>query len=112
MPLITCNDGFSVSVQASHRNYCSPREDDAPAYSRVELGFPSAEDSIITRFAENPSDPTETVYGWVPAPLVLCLIGRHGGLAPDSEALPPLATSPEDAAEFAVWLAENPEVGL
>lgn len=112
MPSIICNDGFNVSVQASSRHYCEPKENGAPAYSRVELGFPSSADPIITPFAENASNPTETVYGYVPAPLVQALIGKHGGLAPSSEALPPLESSPAVAAEFAEWLTENPEVGL
>jgi hypothetical protein len=36
---ITCEDGFSVSVQANEGAYCYPRNDSGP-YMEVELGFP------------------------------------------------------------------------
>ena len=44
---IKCKDGFSMSVQASKRNYCEPRLDNAVEYSKVEVGFPSAEESLL-----------------------------------------------------------------
>lgn len=77
---IQCVDGFSVSVQAKSGSYCSPRDDYGPWVS-FELGFPSAPDELIAAYAEDPSDPTGTVYGYVPADVVEALIQRHGGIS-------------------------------
>jgi hypothetical protein len=76
---ITCNDDFSLSVQASKGAYCSPRKNIGPWYE-VEVGFPSAVPELILQHAENPEDPTETVYGYVPIELVEQLIELHGGM--------------------------------
>ena len=40
-PRIFCEDGVSLSVQASSGMYCSPREDGLSYYSEVEVGYPS-----------------------------------------------------------------------
>lgn len=79
-PRIVCVDGFEVSVQASKYHYCQPRIDGADNYESVELGMPSAEDDLIIEFAEEPDDPTGTVYGWVPVEIVDKLIEKHGGI--------------------------------
>lgn len=79
-PRIFCKDGFSVSVQASWVHYCRPRIDGADEYEAVELGFPSAEDSIIEEYAEDPTNLTGTVYGYVPVDIVNKLIEKHGGI--------------------------------
>ena len=76
--MITCKDGFEISVQASRTNYCDPRDDIGP-YTAVELGFPSLPEPLIIGYAENPDQPTETVYGWVPVGLVKALLIKHGG---------------------------------
>ena len=82
-----CADGFSMSVQASSTNYCSPRRDGAEKYTAVEVGFPIATEELLIEFAEEPGRPTETVYGWVPSQTVALVIAKHGGLV-DGE-LPP-----------------------
>lgn len=78
---IVCKDGFSMSVQAGSGLYCSPREclEDGE-YESVEIGFPSCEESLINTYAENPSDYTDTVYGYVPVEIVDEVIIKHGGL--------------------------------
>jgi hypothetical protein len=80
VPTIVCVDGFKISVQASSGHYCEPREDNAQ-YTEVECGFPSAVPELILEYAENPDDPTETVYAYVPVELVEHLITLHGGIA-------------------------------
>ena len=105
-PRIVCQDGYSLSVQASENHYCQPRytqwqnEDgwqvingnywlssDAPRtfetdhftpYESVELGFPSEPDELINDFAEG-EEYTNTVYGHVPVDIVEKLIEKHGG---------------------------------
>ena len=76
---IECVDGFSISVQATHGSYCSPRTNLGP-WSQVECGFPSDVPTEIMGYAEEPEDPTGTVYGYVPIELVEELIAAHGGM--------------------------------
>jgi len=77
---IACKDGFSLSVQATHGAYCSPRRNVAQWYE-VEVGYPSDKPELIMDYAEQPENPTETVYGYVPIELVEELIELHGGMA-------------------------------
>ena len=79
-PHIKCADGFTISVQASKGHYCSPRVDGDVRYDKVELGFPSIEESLIMGYAEDPDEPTDTVYGYVPIEIVNKLIEKHGGI--------------------------------
>ena len=78
-PRIFCNDGFSISVQASKFHYCRPRLDGIQDYEAVELGYPSNEDELINDYAED-DDYTKTVYGYVPIEVVEKLIEKHGGI--------------------------------
>lgn len=105
-PRIVCNDGYSVSVQASEHMYCEPRytqwqnedgwqvingdywsssktprnfkTDHFTPYDSVELGYPSEADELIYEYAEG-DDYTSTVYGHVPVKVVEQLIEKHGG---------------------------------
>lgn len=98
---ITCTDGFSLSVIAGGGTYCRPRptlsiggrvrrpdnlSDVSSAYTgpftAVEVGFPSDRPEPWGQwreYCENPEDPTDTVYGFVPVELVRALIESHGG---------------------------------
>ena len=83
---VVCADGFTVSVQASNFNYCSPRDDNGP-WSSVECGFPSSKDPVLEKWAEDPraevceeSGLVQTVYGWVPSQVILRVIESHGGM--------------------------------
>lgn len=100
---VTFESGFGVSIQASRRNYCSPRNDMGP-YKLVELGFPTGIEPLIMDYAEDASNPTETVYGFVPVGIVKAVIAKHGGIA-DGE-IPPFDMSPEQAGIFAETLAQ------
>lgn len=79
IPRIVCKDGFNVSVQAGDVNYSIPREDEGP-WTAVELGYPSAMEESIIELAEDPEDPTATVYGYVPIEVVDYIIYKHGGI--------------------------------
>ena len=79
-PRICCKDGFSISVQGGTEfHYCTPRYH-CNQYIEVELGFPSAADSLLEGYAEDPSDPIGTVYGYVPIEVVENLVEKHGGM--------------------------------
>lgn len=79
-PRLCCNDGFSISVQASEFQNCCPQLNGVQDYESVELGFPSVEDELINEYAEDGMDYTKTVYGYVPIEIVEKLIEKHGGI--------------------------------
>ena len=90
--------GFGVSIQASSRSYCDPKNNHGP-YTAVELGFPTASEPLIMEYAEDRNNPTETVYGWVPAAVVTALVIKHGGVERGS--MPDLDMSAEQSAILA-----------
>ena len=77
---VICADGFEMSVQAHQSAYCSPRIDNAEKYTSVEIGFPSEKEPVLIDFADEPSRPTETVYGYVPVQIVTLVLAKHGGI--------------------------------
>ena len=77
---IQCADGFTMSVQAFEGGYCSPRMDRAPKYNNVEVGFPNRPEPLLMQWAEDPSSPCETVYGYVPVERIYLVIAKHGGM--------------------------------
>lgn len=81
-PALVCSDGFQMSVQASYFHYCDPRQTLSDSdYNEVEIGFPSIQESLIMEYAENPENPTKTVYGWVPTGVVDEVLVKHGGIS-------------------------------
>lgn len=76
---IKCADGLELSVQASVSHYCSPRNGVGP-WTAVEIGFPSERVEELMAYADNPDEPTNTVYGWVPVEVVEAVIEKHGGI--------------------------------
>ena len=93
---VVCADGFTMSVQASERNYSTPKDDVGP-YTEVEVGFPSSYDYHLSSYAENPDTPTETVYGYVPVDTVIMCIDSHGGMVGGE--LPPLVKTEFESIE-------------
>ena len=75
---ITCADGFNISIQGSQGHYSSYNKE-TNKFTSVELGFPSETDELIIKYAEDPDEPTETVYPYVPVDVVNKLIKKHGG---------------------------------
>ena len=73
---VKCLDGFTVSVQASSFNYCDPRTDTGP-YTSVELGYPSAADDLIMKYAEDDRDRLR-VGALLHCKLADCQAWRHG----------------------------------
>ena len=77
---VVCKDGFSMSVQANSTSYCSPRTSNADRYTDVEIGFPNRREDLLLEYAEDDTRPTETVYAYVPVPIVTMVIAKHGGM--------------------------------
>ncbi len=93
---IICEDGFTMSIQASANHYCQPRQNffevekesgsnefetviDYNIYTHFEIGFPSEGEPLLIEYAEDISDLTGTVYGYVPKELIEKVIEKHGG---------------------------------
>lgn len=76
---VTCADGLRLSVQASCTHYCTPRDSVGP-WVAVEVGYPSERVEELMEYAENPDEPTDTVYGWVPVEVVEAVVEKHGGI--------------------------------
>lgn len=79
-PRIVCQDGFSMSIQASEFHYCTPRVTGAFPYSSIEIGFPSRRIPEAHEYAEEPKRHTKTVFGYVPVEIVNEIIRKHGGV--------------------------------
>lgn len=104
--VVVCRDGFIMSVIAGWGAYCSPRPGMLPGHSsppgfydvpygypgpyrEVECGFPSERpepwerldgEHYWRRYAEDEGYPTDTVYPYVPVPMVRALMRLHGGV--------------------------------
>ena len=78
-PYVICKDGFKMSVQAGQSLYSDPK-DDADHYEEAEIGFPSAEESLLTSYAEDSEALCDTVYGYVPCSIIDEVIEKHGGI--------------------------------
>ena len=87
IPAVECIDGFTVSVQASHTHYCTPRNSEGP-WTEVELGFPSKKVPSLRQYRDGPPPDTDTVFAYVPIEKVAALLVRHGGLKPIAKASP------------------------
>ena len=85
--IVVCADGFEMSVQANIYSYSIPKEANAEKYEAVEVGFPTEVEPLLEEYAEDPSDPTGTVYGYVPVQVVTDVIVKHGGIV-DGEVPP------------------------
>src|SRR5690554_4453180 len=91
---VVCRDGFEMSVIAGAGTYCTPRPrwpvaDPVPAdypgpYTHVEVGYPSQRPEPWDKWAEyadDPEQPTDTWYAYVPVEMVRALVAAHGGEA-------------------------------
>lgn len=101
-PYVVCTDGFSASIQASYNHYCERRisqfyiygklykrywfddkdskKDEWEDYTHVEIGYPTNEVKEWLEYAEDPQEPTKTVYGCVPVEAVDKALEEHGGI--------------------------------
>jgi len=77
-PLI-CNDGTSLSVQASSHHYCSPRVDKANVYEKVEVWCVTVE--VPESWLEY-GDPEDNPFAYIPVSMVEEFIDSHGGIKP------------------------------
>lgn len=81
VPHVVCNDGFTMSVQASKSHYCTPRIDNASEYTHVEVGFSSEHVEEFEEYLDGDRQMTDNVCGWVPLETVENVIDQHGGFS-------------------------------
>ena len=67
-------------VQGNETAYCHPRTNNAKAYMEVEVGFPNMVEELLLPYAEEPDKPRGTVYGYVPAQVIVNVIAKHRGI--------------------------------
>ena len=102
--LIVCKDGFRFSIAANDKgSYSTPRYSKGP-YTAIEIGFPTRVEPLLKKYAEPKycyetddylafeDSATQVVYPYVPASLLIKVIGKHGGLKEGK--LPPLISVP------------------
>lgn len=77
---VNCQDGTTLSVQASEGHYCQPRSNEGP-YTAVEVGYPTADPGAEwLEHKDNPSSGDfKDVYAYVPVEKVRAFIAAHGG---------------------------------
>lgn len=81
-PDLVCNDGFSMSVQASTFTFCEPLSDVANSYSKVYVSSPSEAEPLLEPYGvENKSGTI--IYRYVPVEIVDKIITNHGGIKAD-----------------------------
>ena len=78
-PHVVCNDGFKMSVQVGQSLYSDPK-DDVDHYEEAEVGYPSKEEHLLARYAEDGENLCNTVYGYVPCSIIDRVIEKHGGI--------------------------------
>ena len=77
-------EDLTISIQANEFAYCLPRtkNDSYTDYFQLELGFPNfTPPDYIMEYADDPDDPQETVYGYVPYELIQRMIDELRGAA-------------------------------
>lgn len=81
IPRLVCNDGFSLSVQASEIHSSLPQRRVGP-YSHVECACPSEPVQELMPFLmqEEGISPEQSVYVRVPIEIVQSILNSHGGL--------------------------------
>lgn len=82
-PKVHCKDGFSVSVQANRGHYSTPRQDNLPFYSAVEVGYPSEIDQELNSVGTNEwsgGNELEKVWPYMDVNFISKIIDKHGGI--------------------------------
>ena len=82
LPRIHCKDGFNISIQVHHGNYCASENGTRTFglnWKEVEWGFPSSEIDAQKYNAES-LPTTKTVGGYVDVGLIDELCEKHGGI--------------------------------
>ena len=77
---VICADGFKMSVQANDMGSYSTRDVATGRYSHVEVGFPNRFEPLLQPWVDNPNQPLDGVYPYVPVERVALVCAKHGGV--------------------------------
>lgn len=81
-PPVHAKDGFKVSLQINHGNYCSSENGYRKlghTWESVEFGFTSVHEPLMSSYSEDPGDTTISV-GSVPVSVMEEVFEKHGGI--------------------------------
>lgn len=83
-PIVVCNDGFKMSIQASRYHLCTPHKNNRTDYTTFELSMLSEEIPELEEFKIYDNGPlnrfdTQT-YAFVPRAIVEEILAEHGGI--------------------------------
>ena len=82
LPRVFCADGFNISIQVNHGNYCASENGTRSFgldWKLVEWGFPS-EGIDAKKFNAEDTTTTGSVGAYVEIELMEELINKHGGI--------------------------------
>lgn len=87
-PMLVCNDGLELSVQASAGHYCTPKQDGIQEYNSVEVyadaeawnGLTENEQRMLSHGHRD--DGGGICAGWTPVAVVEQIVENHGGINP------------------------------
>jgi hypothetical protein len=77
---LVCNDGTTLSVQASQFHWCSPRFNDSVSYSKVEVFYISSD---VPKCWLEYGDNVDHTFAYIPVVMVEEFIDSHGGIEND-----------------------------
>ena len=96
-PQLICNDGFSLSIQASSYHLCKPQKNDV-TYTHVEVSCLSEEEPLLKAYFKDFYEQStaylsysilqKTIYPYVPVTLVDEILYKHGGICLERITLP------------------------
>ena len=70
-----CEDGFTISIQASKVHYCCPKDTIASGdYTHAELGYSCQREELLEPFKAG------NIYPYVPIEVAEKVIENHGGI--------------------------------
>jgi hypothetical protein len=89
-PVIHCKDGFNISLQINHGNYCSSENGYRTMgvdWKELEFGFPSMNEKDMWKYSEEWENTnlntefnvTQTV-GRIPIEVMQAICDKHGGI--------------------------------
>jgi hypothetical protein len=78
---IVLHDGTKLSVQCGWAMYSHPRKDYVGRYYAVGVGFPSRVIPEIMEYCDDPEQPTNTIYAYVPVKVLIEVFENAGGIA-------------------------------
>ncbi len=79
-PVIYCEDGFTVGVNAGWVYNSKPKRDKARFYFEVEVGYPSEPYRPLRLYADDKKKYPNTTFANVPLDLVVAMLNSHCGI--------------------------------